>query len=262
MPILIAEVGLMHYGCEAVLNAILERVPRRTGGCWLKLQCHTGQTVAPGPHPLYPSVDRAAWYAQTDLADASLARIVACARHYAIPIGWSCFSAEAVARVARWQPDFWKIPSGEVTTLELRRAVRAAANGRPILVSNGLGGDLDIASDATGEIAMLCTSSYPCNPDHVGLSVPMPRGPWGISDHTSDGIAGIAASVLGASYVERHICLARGMPGPDSSVAMPVSTVAKYMATLDRAARCVVPEGRAEWLRSAEAAGMRKAFVP
>src|SRR5262249_1790523 len=120
-----------------------------------------------------------------------------------------------------------KIPSGEVTNLELIRA--AAAAGKPVLLSSGMSSwaELDSAVESAGpDVTVLqCTSAYPTPPDRVGLSL---RGELrerygravGLSDHTLGPSAAFAAVALGASVVEKHFTLSRDMYGPDAELAL------------------------------------------
>ncbi|OAI38762.1 hypothetical protein AYO39_00865 [Actinobacteria bacterium SCGC AG-212-D09] len=72
-----------------------------------------------------------------------------------------------------------------------------------------------------GALVLLhCTSSYPTQAEDVNLrTIPTLAGefgcPVGLSDHTDGLIAAVGAVALGASMIEKHFTLDRGLPGPD-----------------------------------------------
>ena len=85
----------------------------------------------------------------------------------------SAFSVEALGRLEQLGVRRHKIPSGEVTNLELIRA--AAATGKPVFLSSGMSSwaELDAAVEAAGDDATVlqCTSAYPTPPERVGLNL-------------------------------------------------------------------------------------------
>ena len=65
-----------------------------------------------------------------------------------------------------------------------------------------------------------CTSAYPCPPEKVGLNVlEILQETFdcsvGLSDHSGNIFAGLAAATLGAEVLEVHVTLSREMFGPD-----------------------------------------------
>ena len=69
-------------------------------------------------------------------------------------------------------------------------------------------------------VILQCTSEYPCPPEHVNLSAMQTyRQRYGLlvgmSDHTAGIIPAVAAAVLAACYIEKHITLSRAMRGTD-----------------------------------------------
>ncbi len=119
----------------------------------------------------------------------------------------------------------WKVASGEVGNLPLLR--RMISSGDPVILSSGMSdwSELDASVELICEngnpLAVLqCTSAYPCPPERVGLNMlDAIRNrydlPVGLSDHSGNIYAGLAAVALGAEVLEVHIALSREMFGPD-----------------------------------------------
>jgi N-acetylneuraminate synthase len=143
------------------------------------------------------------------------------------------FSEAAVDLLAGIGMEVWKIGSGEVGNYPLLRQIIAA--GDPIILSSGMSSwqELDQAVEvvrANGNpLAVLqCTSSYPCPPERVGLNLleEMRRRydlPIGLSDHSGNIYAGLAAATLGAEVLEVHVALSREMFGPDIPASVTTS---------------------------------------
>lgn len=137
----------------------------------------------------------------------------------------SPFSIEAADLLSRIGVPAWKIASGEVCNDPLLEKV--AATGLPVLISSGMSGwkDLDhvvnLCRCYRAPFAIFqCTTSYPCPPESVGLNLISDIRarydcPVGLSDHTGEIFAGLAAISFGANLLEFHITLHRRMFGPD-----------------------------------------------
>jgi pseudaminic acid synthase len=125
----------------------------------------------------------------------------------------------------------FKIASFEIVDLPLVR--RAAATGKPLIISTGLA-DLEDIQDAVaacqaagnGQVALLqCASLYPAPPARVNLRAMATMRqafgvPTGFSDHTLGIHVPVAAVALGAAVIEKHYTLSRALPGPDHPFAV------------------------------------------
>lgn len=137
----------------------------------------------------------------------------------------SPFSFEAVELLSAVGMNVWKIASGEIGNSPLLERIIKTKN--PIILSSGMSGwnELDEAvariQKAGNPLAVLqCTSAYPCPPEKIGLNLLeiLRRRyalPVGLSDHSGEIFAGLAAATLGAEVLEVHITLSREMFGPD-----------------------------------------------
>ena len=116
--------------------------------------------------------------------------------------------------------------SDYLTHLELIRSM--GASGLPTVLSTGMA-TLEEVDDAvrafreTGNEALIllhCTSRYPTPSDDIHL--PRMRrlsqrfgALVGFSDHTEGYLAAVAATALGACWIEKHFTLDKTLPGPD-----------------------------------------------
>jgi pseudaminic acid synthase len=153
----------------------------------------------------------------------------------------------------------YKIASFELVDLPLIR--RVARTGRPIIMSTGMA-SLDEIAEAVDaartagarELALLaCSSAYPSPPDAINLRrIPDLAARFeavaGLSDHTLGIAVPIASAAMGASVIEKHFCLSRAEPGPDSAFSLEpdeFKTMVEAVRTAEKAL------GRAEYGASA-----------
>tara|TARA_Y100000590_G_scaffold470735_1_gene668995 strand:- start:2378 stop:3379 length:1002 start_codon:yes stop_codon:yes gene_type:complete len=128
-----------------------------------------------------------------------------------------------------------KIPSGEITNYPYLKEI--AKISKPILLSTGMSTyreiseALNILKKSKNYITLLhCNSAYPTPYKDVNLKVlnEMRKRfnlPVGYSDHTLGYEVSLAAVVLGASVIEKHITLNRKMKGPDHSSSLEPSEI-------------------------------------
>lgn len=135
------------------------------------------------------------------------------------------FSIQAFELLSSIGMKLWKVASGEVgNSLLLNRMIESR---RPIILSTGMS-NWDELDEAVKQIqregnllaVLQCTSAYPCPPEKVGLNMleilqNNYKCPVGLSDHSGNIFAGLAAVTLGAEILEVHITLSREMFGPD-----------------------------------------------
>lgn len=137
----------------------------------------------------------------------------------------SCWDENAVDFIAQFNPPCYKIASACLTDIDLLKHHRR--KGRPILLSTGMStaDQIDEAVRVLGTrdlVLMHSTSSYPCKPEELNLKL-IPwlseryRVPVGYSGHEVGLSTTLAAVVLGACIVERHITLDRAMWGTDQA---------------------------------------------
>jgi N-acetylneuraminate synthase len=158
-------------------------------------------------------------------------RLFAHATDRGIPLFSSPFDPAAVDHLETLGCPAYKIASFEAVDLPL--IARAAATGKPLIVSTGMTSSEEIhevvatvgAAKGAGLILLHCVSAYPAPLDETNLrTIPeMAQAfsvPVGLSDHTLGQTAAIAAVAVGAVLIEKHLTLSRAAGGPDSSFSM------------------------------------------
>jgi len=127
--------------------------------------------------------------------------------------------------------ELYKIASLETGDLPLIKLV--AETGKPIIASTGASTLLEIdelvktvQSVGKSQLTLLvCTSAYPTPINAVHLrrieTLKERYGlPVGLSDHTVEAEASLAAVALGATVIERHLTLNRSDGGPDAAFSL------------------------------------------
>ncbi|MGI4824239.1 MAG: pseudaminic acid synthase [Janthinobacterium lividum] len=147
-------------------------------------------------------------------------------------VGFSSpFGIEAIEFLESVGCPAYKIASFENNWPELIR--RAAQTGKPIIISTGMAdlADLErmvsiVRAEGNEQLVLLkCTSTYPAEPHNTNLrTIPHLRELFdcqvGLSDHTLGTGVGVAATVLGATVLEKHLTLSRADGGPDASFSL------------------------------------------
>lgn len=134
----------------------------------------------------------------------------------------------------------YKVASFELVDIPLIEYI--ARTGKPMIMSTGMAtvAEIDDAVNAArgagnSKLALLrCNSGYPANPQEMDLNaIPFMRDRWdcevGLSDHTLDSTASIAAIALGATIIEKHIIADRSDGGPDAAFSCEPDELAKLI---------------------------------
>ena len=172
--------------------------------------------------------------------------------------------------------DAIKLGSGDLTNAPLLLAI--AKTGKPLYLSTGMS-DIPTIEQALGVLAfgyltrgeseprtenftqafrsaagkaalvehvtlLHCLSSYPAPIEDLDLlAIPLLREhfdlPIGYSDHADGIVPAVAACALGASVIEKHLTLDRGMAGPDHHVSLEPDGFAEMVAACRTAARAL-----------------------
>ncbi len=242
-PLVIPEIGINHNGSldvakEMVLSA------HRAGARLIKHQTHIVKDEMSG----------AAKKVIPGNADISIYEIMAgCAlsdeeeremMRYTEELGMvflsTPFSRAAADRLEDMGVKAYKIGSGEMNNYPLLDHV--ASFGKPMLVSTGMN-DLASIEKAVNvlekrgvDYALLHTTNlYPTTPEQVRLGAMQammqayPDIPVGLSDHTLNNNACIAAMTLGAKVVERHYTDTMDRQGPDIVCSMDENTLRQLL---------------------------------
>lgn len=140
----------------------------------------------------------------------------------------SCWDEGSVDFMERFSPPCYKIASASLTDDNLLRHHKK--KGRPIMLSTGMSSleQIDHAVEVLGRenlVIMHCTSTYPSKLEELNLRM-IPKlierynVPVGYSGHEVGLSTSLAAVVLGACAVERHITMDRAMWGSDQAASI------------------------------------------
>jgi N-acetylneuraminate synthase len=140
----------------------------------------------------------------------------------------SCWDEASVDFIEQFNPACYKIASPCLTDDNLLRHHRRY--GRPLMLSTGMStlAEIDHAVEVLGTedlVVMHCNSTYPAKLEELNLkaiqSLKERYGvPVGYSGHEVGLATSVAASVLGACLIERHITLNRAMWGSDQAASV------------------------------------------
>ncbi len=140
----------------------------------------------------------------------------------------SCWDEASVDFIAQFDPPCYKIASASLTDHNLLRHTRQYK--KPIILSTGMSTleQIDRAVEILGTqdlILMHCTSTYPSAPEELNLRAIQTLKerygvPVGYSGHEVGLATSVAAAVLGACMIERHITLDRAMWGSDQAASV------------------------------------------
>lgn len=140
----------------------------------------------------------------------------------------SCWDSPSIDFMEEFDPPCYKIASACLTDDDLLRQHRAT--GRPLILSTGMSTieEIDHAVGILGTdnlVLMHTTSTYPAKVDELNLrAIPALRERYGVpvgySGHEVGLSTTIAATVLGACIIERHITIDRALWGSDQAASV------------------------------------------
>lgn len=233
-PLIIVEIGINHEGSLVRAKEMVDAAAA-AGAEIIKHQTHVVESemskyakkVVPGntSDSIYDIMERCALNYDDELA----------LKNYIEEKGMifisTPFSREAALRLEKMKVQAYKIGSGECNNYPLIEMI--ASFGKPMIVSTGMN---DIPSiKKTVEILckhkvnfclLHCTNLYPTPPNLVRLGgmqelqKEFPGVQIGLSDHTINNNACLAAIALGATVVERHFTDSMYRRGPDIVCSM------------------------------------------
>ena len=233
----IAEIAQAHDGSLGTAHAYIDAVAK-SGADAIKFQTHIAAAESTPEEPFriqFSPQDRTRYeyWKRMEFSEAQWRGLAEHAADRGLLFLSTPFSPEAVTLLDHIGVPAWKVGSGEVTNYPLIDQI--ARTRKPILLSTGMSSwdELDTATKwATVDnapIAVLqCTTTYPCPPERTGLNLLAEFRerygcPVGISDHSGQIYAGLAAATLGANVIEVHVVFSRDCFGPDVAASVTIT---------------------------------------
>ncbi|MDL2263814.1 N-acetylneuraminate synthase family protein [Synergistaceae bacterium OttesenSCG-928-I11] len=234
VPLVIPEMGINHGGSLSVAVQMVDAIAG-VGGKIVKHQTHIVQDemthlakeVVPGnsEKSIYDVM------AECALSEGEELELKKYAESKGLIYLSTPFSRAAADRLEKFGVHAYKIGSGEMNNYPLIEYI--AAFGKPMIVSTGMN-DIEsiekvvmiLERNKIDFVLLHTTNLYPTKPEQVRLGAMMEMArhfegvPFGLSDHTLNNNACIAAMALGASVVERHFTDRKDRIGNDISCSM------------------------------------------
>lgn len=237
-PLVIAEIGINHEGSLNVAKQMVDAA-YSSGSEIIKHQTHivedemspVAKEVIPGNSDvsIYEIMERCALSFDEEL---ELKKYVESKGMIFLSTPFSRAAADSLEEM---DVSAYKIGSGECNNYPLIKHI--AKFGKPVIVSTGMNDlqsihkTVNILEKHDIDYALMhCTNIYPTKPEFIRLGAmkqlmdEFPDVPIGLSDHSLNNNACLAATALGASLLERHFTDSMYRPGPDIICSMdPVS---------------------------------------
>lgn len=233
-PLVIAEIGINHEGSLEVAKQMVDAAAK-AGAEVIKHQTHivedemadAAKKVIPGNADvsIYEIMERCA------LSEADETELKRYVEEKGMIFISTPFSRAAADRLERMGVAAYKIGSGECNNYPLIKHI--AGFGKPMIVSTGMNDiasiqkTVDIMESYGVPYALLhCTNLYPTKPEWIRLGAMIqlqqafPNAVVGLSDHSLNNNACLAATALGACILERHFTDSKYRPGPDIICSM------------------------------------------
>lgn len=164
-------------------------------------------------------------------------------RHLGIKWTASVWDTPSLEFIASFLIPFIKIPSASITDINLLRAVRNY--DLPVVMSTGMSTLHEIKKAvhilSNCDLTILhCNSSYPTTDTELDLKAIetlkrlFPKQKIGYSGHEKGIYATIAAKVLGAEVIERHITLDKSMWGTDQGASLNGDELCELIRVLNK----------------------------
>ena len=229
----IAEIGINHNGDVGTARRLID-VAVDAGADAVKFQKRTPELCTPRDQwdvtrdTPWGVMSYLKYRHRVELGRDEYAAIDAHCRSRGIDWFASCWDEPSVDFMKEFAPPAYKVASASVTDLALIR--RTVQTGVPVICSTGMS-TLDEIDRAVGQLrpgfAILthATSTYPCPIEELNLQVIKALReryglPVGYSGHETGLAPSIAAAVLGACVIERHITLDRTTWGSDQAASL------------------------------------------
>ena len=237
--ILIAEIGVNHNGSLPLAKDLVVRA-KEAGADYAKFQTFTAADLvvrdaglAAYQRGAVQSGRQLDLLATLALAPSDFEELVRYCSQVGIGFLTTAHDLQSAQFVFNLESEFIKIPSGDVTNYPFLELV--AQQKSHVLLSTGASQFSEVVAAIEvleqhglprSEITVMqCTTEYPAPLNEANLRAMVQMGvacgvAVGYSDHTLGQDSAIAAVALGATVIEKHITLDRGLVGPDHAASL------------------------------------------
>lgn len=237
---LIAEIGQAHDGSLGILHSYIDCLAE-TGINAIKFQTHIAEAESSIHEPFrvnfsYEDKTRFDYWKRMSFTFEQWMGIKKHCDEVGLEFISSPFSQAAVDLLEKLEVKRYKFGSGEVTNFLMMEKI--AKTQKPIILSSGMSSfeeldkSIDFLRPFGNDLSILqCTTAYPTPHDRLGLNVMgelkerYPFATIGLSEHTGEIYAGIAATSLGAKILEFHAVFDKRMFGPDAKSSLEINQI-------------------------------------
>ncbi len=238
---IVAEIGCNHNGDINIAKDLLIKA-KEAGADYAKFQLFKSEKL------VCPDAEMAEYQKKNinddsqfsmlkklELSDDEYFELSEFARKIGIQIFATPFDNDSVDYLNSIGQYIWKVPSGEITNLPLLEKIAGVdCKNKEIILSTGMSTMEEISaavlvlekSKNTKYTILQCNTQYPTLDGDMNLLVletlrkKFPKWNVGLSDHSEDCVAAIAAVGMGATFIEKHFTLDKNMPGPDHKASI------------------------------------------
>jgi N-acetylneuraminate synthase len=230
---IIAEIGINHNGDIEIAKQLIE-MSAETGCNAVKFQKRTPELCVPieqrnvmreTPWGEMTYMD---YRYRVEFDENQYSLLADFASSLGLDLFASPWDVESVDFLEKMKHPVIKVASASITDIELLKKI--ASKKIPVIMSTGMSTmqEIEKAVKTLGTDNLLIahsTSAYPCEPKELNLKmIPVLQEKFGVpvgySGHETGLQTTVAATVLGACFVERHITLDRSMWGSDQAASV------------------------------------------
>lgn len=236
MTLIIAEIGQAHEGSLGILHSYIDALAD-TGVDAIKFQMHIAEAESSIYEPFrvkfsFEDETRYDYWKRMEFTPEQWKGIKEHCDEVGLEFMCSPFSIAAVNLLEEIGVKRYKIGSGEVSNLLLLEKLRQIQ--KPVILSSGMSAyeeidkSVEFLKEQNIDVSILqCTTSYPTQPHQIGLNVIEELKnryelPVGLSDHSGEIYAMLAAVAIGAKLLEFHVVFDKRMFGPDAKASLTI----------------------------------------
>jgi len=246
-PLIIAEIGQAHDGSLGMAHSYIDAV-HRAGVDGVKFQTHIANAETTKAEPWrikFSKQDKTRfdYWKRMEFSEDQWAGLKEHASSKKLIFLSSVFSLEAFEMLNRIGVYAWKVASGEINNVPLLN--KMVDTNIPIWISTGMSDYneiskiLKIIEKPSSDITLFqCTSSYPTNPEQIGLNVIKElkekfKYNVGLSDHSGTIFPSLAATLMGVSVIEIHVVFSKESFGPDVTSSVELKQLKELVKGVD-----------------------------